>query len=61
MKTGGQISQSPVVWWYCEVNCEVVGLYKRSLYWVLNRYGTFLNLKYIISVHVFVISFSDID
>jgi hypothetical protein len=31
MKSGGQIdgqmsSQSPVVWWYREVNCEVVGM-----------------------------------
>jgi hypothetical protein len=31
MKSGGQIdgqmsSQSPVVWWYSEVNCEVVGI-----------------------------------
>jgi hypothetical protein len=29
MKSGGQIdgqmSQSPV-WWYCELNCEVVGM-----------------------------------
>jgi hypothetical protein len=30
MKSGGQIdgqmSRSPVVWWYREVNCEVVGM-----------------------------------
>jgi (2Fe-2S) ferredoxin len=31
MKSGGQIdghmsSQSPEVWWYREVNCEVVGM-----------------------------------
>jgi hypothetical protein len=31
MKSGGQIdgqmsSQSPVVWWYREVNCEIVGI-----------------------------------
>jgi hypothetical protein len=31
MKSGGQIdgqmsSQSPVVWWYREVNCEAVGM-----------------------------------
>jgi hypothetical protein len=31
MKCGGQIdgqmsSQSPLVWWYREVNCEVVGM-----------------------------------
>jgi hypothetical protein len=30
MKSGGQIdgqmSQSPVIWWYREVNCEVVGM-----------------------------------
>jgi hypothetical protein len=26
MKSGGQISQSPVVKWYREVNCEVVGM-----------------------------------
>jgi hypothetical protein len=30
MKSGRQIdwqmSQSPVVWWYREVNCEVVGM-----------------------------------
>jgi hypothetical protein len=27
MKSGGQMSsQSPVVWWYREVNCEVVGM-----------------------------------
>jgi hypothetical protein len=30
MKSGGQIdgqmSQLPVVWWYREVNCEVVGM-----------------------------------
>jgi hypothetical protein len=31
MKSGGQIdgqmsSQSPVAWWYREVNCEVVGM-----------------------------------
>jgi hypothetical protein len=27
MKCGGQIDgQSPVVWWYREVNCEVVGM-----------------------------------
>jgi hypothetical protein len=22
----GQIAQSPVVWWYREVNCEVIGM-----------------------------------
>jgi hypothetical protein len=32
MKSGGQIdgqmlSQSPVVWWYREVNCDVVGMF----------------------------------
>jgi hypothetical protein len=31
MKSGGEIdgqmsSQSPVIWWYREVNCEVVGM-----------------------------------
>jgi hypothetical protein len=27
MKSGGQMSsQLPVVWWYREVNCEVVGM-----------------------------------
>jgi hypothetical protein len=27
MKSGWQMSsQSPVVWWYREVNCEVVGM-----------------------------------
>jgi hypothetical protein len=27
MKSGGQMSsQSAVVWWYREVNCEVVGM-----------------------------------
>jgi hypothetical protein len=27
MKSGGQmLSQSPVVWWYREVNCKVVGM-----------------------------------
>jgi hypothetical protein len=27
MKSGGQVSsQSSVVWWYREVNCEVVGM-----------------------------------
>jgi hypothetical protein len=27
VKSGGQMScRSPVVWWYREVNCEVVGM-----------------------------------
>jgi hypothetical protein len=26
MKSGGQMSQSPVVWWYREVNCEFFGM-----------------------------------
>jgi hypothetical protein len=39
MKSGGQIdeqmsSQSPVIWWYREVNSEVVRM--SVLYWVLN-------------------------
>jgi hypothetical protein len=25
-KIDGQMSQSPVVWWYRKVNCEVVGM-----------------------------------
>jgi hypothetical protein len=36
MKSGGQIdgqmsSQSPVVWWYREVSCEVVGMYVEAV------------------------------
>jgi hypothetical protein len=32
MKSGGQMSsQSPVVWWYREMNCEVVGMFLRAM------------------------------
>jgi hypothetical protein len=36
MKSDGQIngqmsSQSPLVWWYREVNCEVVGMYVEAV------------------------------
>jgi hypothetical protein len=51
MKSGGQMSsQSPVVWWYREVNCEVVGmcveagpvLGAKSVDFLIDLYGLFM-------------------
>jgi hypothetical protein len=57
MKSGGQIdghvsAQSPVAWWYREVNCEIVGmcveavpvLGAESVDWILYCCGTRLSL-----------------
>jgi hypothetical protein len=48
MKSGGQMSsQSPVVWWSREVNCEVVGMcVEASLYWVMNLWIVFIFIYY---------------